>query len=584
MQSPSARTTFSASTSPGPRFAGAASASDGGGILSRLKRVKKTGPNSWTALCPAHADQNPSLSIRVASDGKILLCCHAGCKTESIVTAAGLTMGDLFPAESKPQRRRIAATYDYAEADGKLLFQAVRYEPKDFRQRRPDGNGGWVWNLQGVTPVLYRVRDWADADTVCVVEGEKDADALLALGIPATTCAMGAGKWREAYNDTLKGKCVVILPDNDTPGQAHAAKVARSVKSCAESVKILELPGLPEGGDVSDFISRDEQPGLTLRELVDSAPLYEPPEHEAADRGLMCELVDVATYAMTEPPEPDAILSGVFDRGDKVALLSKSKMRKTFFASQLALSLAAGQDFLGLPVPKRRTVLFLNSEIKATHFHRRTRRMLEAMGLCADDVAGQLWIANTRGAAVGIDWVERSALAVNADVVVFDPLYKWTSGDENSVADVKPTLAAFDCLAESTGAAVLYVHHDCKGAAGDKDVRDRGAGSSVLSRDYDAAIVLTEHRDDPDAAVVGFLLRNYAPLPSMTALWEQGCFQAADNLPAIARTSANRSQYADKVAELATQGLSDAQIAEQLGCDRSTAYRLRKRIQGYATD
>ena len=80
-------------------------------------------------------------------------------------------------------------------------------------------------------------------------------------------------------------------------------------------------------------------------------------------------------------------------------------------------------------------------------------------------------------------------------------------------------MGAFDELAEQTGAAIIYVHHDTKGSPGDKDIRDRGAGSNVLGRDYDACVTLTAHASDPDATVVEVLLRNYPPQDPFTIVW-----------------------------------------------------------------
>ena len=80
-------------------------------------------------------------------------------------------------------------------------------------------------------------------------------------------------------------------------------------------------------------------------------------------------------------------------------------------------------------------------------------------------------------------------------------------------------MSAFDELAEQTGAAIIYVHHDTKGSPGDKDIRDRGAGSNVLGRDYDACVTLTAHASDPDATVVEVLLRNFPPQDPFTIAW-----------------------------------------------------------------
>src|SRR5262249_25134177 len=130
---------------------------------------------------------------------------------------------------SKPH---VVTTYDYTDEDGELLYQVVRFEPKDFRQRRRDGLKGWVWNLGDTRRVLYRVPELVKAPKdrlVFVVEGEKDADRLHSHGLLATTNAMGAGKWRQEYSEALRGRNVAILPDNDDPGRKHAADVERAL-------------------------------------------------------------------------------------------------------------------------------------------------------------------------------------------------------------------------------------------------------------------------------------------------------------------------------------------------------------------
>src|SRR5262249_41442791 len=125
-------------------------------ILSRLRGVRCNG-NGWQALCPAHDDRNPSLSINVRDD-KILIHCHAGCSQEAVLAALGIEGRELSLSVSDSERR-IVTTYDYQDENGKLLFQVVRFDPKGFRQRRPDGRGGWLWSLNGVRRVPYRLPD-----------------------------------------------------------------------------------------------------------------------------------------------------------------------------------------------------------------------------------------------------------------------------------------------------------------------------------------------------------------------------------------------------------------------------------------
>lgn len=216
----------------------------------------------YVALCPVHDDTNPSLSINVGKDGRILLNCFAGCPTEAVLEIVGLRMSDLKPG-AKP-RGVIAAEFDYCDEHGKLLYQSLRYEypdgrNKEFKCRRPDGSGGWIWKgvFDGVDRVPYRLQDLVSADpgeTVFIVEGEKHADRLAEMGFVATCNFGGAGKWRPAYNDYFAGMDVVILPDNDDVGREHGDGVAWNLNGIAKSIEILDLPGLLEKGDIIDWI------------------------------------------------------------------------------------------------------------------------------------------------------------------------------------------------------------------------------------------------------------------------------------------------------------------------------------------
>lgn len=226
----------------------------------------------WTALCPAHEDRNPSLSISIGEDGRALVRCHAGCDAAKICTSLGISLVDLMPppSPSHPKRKQnatILSTYDYRSETGELIFQVARMEPKGFRQRRPKPGGGWDWSVKGVRVVPYRLPDLlASLDqTIYVVEGEKDADNLAKLGLQATCNAGGAGKWLSEHAAFLRDRDVVILPDNDEPGRKHAQGVASSLYGVAKRIRIVELSGVPAKGDVSNWLAS----GGTREDLLD---------------------------------------------------------------------------------------------------------------------------------------------------------------------------------------------------------------------------------------------------------------------------------------------------------------------------
>lgn len=224
---------------------------------------------------PSHhnGDRNPSLGV-TDKDGKILVTCYGGCDQAAVVTA--LQERDLWPRREERSSRsaplQIVATYDYRDATGGLAFQVVRLEPKDFRQRRPNGRGGWEWKA-GDRALLYHLPELLAAGTDEVVylpEGEKDADRLIGLGLLATTSAGGAGKWSDGNSRWLADRRVVILPDNDAAGADDAARKLASLQGVAAKVVIVPLDGLPEKGDVSDWLDAGGTADR-LRALADAA-------------------------------------------------------------------------------------------------------------------------------------------------------------------------------------------------------------------------------------------------------------------------------------------------------------------------
>lgn len=258
--------------------------------LRGLKGFRACGKDQYEACCPAHDDRKASLSIGVG-DSKILLHCHAGCELEQILEAAGLEKKDLFPSNGNGNgnghhARRIVATYDYCDIAGNLSYQVVRYEPKDFRQRRPDGNGGWIWKASDLKRLLYNLPELVEAAYVWIVEGEKDVESLRKIGLTATCIAGGAKSpdWPAVSHYFRQDQHVTIIPDNDEPGEAYARNAASALYGKVASVKILRLEGLPEKGDVSDWLQgRDPIAAAEeLCRLADAAPEWKPELIDAA--------------------------------------------------------------------------------------------------------------------------------------------------------------------------------------------------------------------------------------------------------------------------------------------------------------
>jgi putative DNA primase/helicase len=203
--------------------------------------------------------------------------------------------------ETEPKSsRQIVATYNYRDERGDLLFQVCRFDPKDFRQRRPDGSGGWEWKVKGTRQVPYRLPELiaAPPDSIIYVpEGEKDVNNLVKLELTATCNPGGAtsrradgrpatSKWRSEFNQFFCGRDVRVIADNDAAGRDHARAIERALAPVAKRVCILELPGLPPKGDVTDWLAaggtRDELERLAAS-ACDHRPARAFGEMEASD-------------------------------------------------------------------------------------------------------------------------------------------------------------------------------------------------------------------------------------------------------------------------------------------------------------
>ena len=277
------------------------------------------------------------------------------------------------PAVSKPSpipsKSQIVATSDYTDERGQLQYQQVRYEPKKFRFRRPDGRGGWEWNLDGVQRVLFRLPELLKAEQVFVVEGEKDAGLLASWNLAATCNPGGAGKWLSGYAEPLRGKAVVILPDADAPGRRHALTVASSLLGVAAEVRIVELPGV---NDVAEWAARDGSHESLMRLAGEAKPLDKRsleglrarwfPSDDAPERPRRLASLDAlpGLWEVRAPEQPE-VVKGLLGAGEVTLLAGKPGSGKSYVALGLALAVATGKPFCGRQTTQLR-VLTLDKE------------------------------------------------------------------------------------------------------------------------------------------------------------------------------------------------------------------------------
>lgn len=526
----------------------------------------------------------------------------------------------LAPAPHRP--RRIVATYDYRAADGTLLFQVVRFDPKDFRQRRPvgpDGPHGWSWDLSGVQRVLYRLPAILAAPpgaTIWIVEGEKAADALTAAGLIATCSPGGAGKWSASYNAPLLGSHVVILPDNDAPGAAHAEQVARSLAGVAASVRILPLPGLPPKGDVFDWLAGGGDPAELPRLAADARaapeagagpePPFDPedpgpqPDSEAAPPSDILP-VPFPNIPINEiPPRPwaygtfllfrQASVLGAVDGGGKGAI-----------ATSIALAFVTGRPLLGERVWRPGPVAILTYEDDQTEWQRRIAAACIVHEVDYAEAIAQIFLiaAPSRAIRLAVGG-ERTSFPDGAGVaaavrhygcalLIIDPInHAHDLQDGNSNALIAQLAGEITRIARDADCTVLALHHLRKGATGQADDL---MGATSLRATFRAARIL--QRMDPDTAErlgvdepwrytrIAGTKENYAPPPDK-ATWFKlesqelgnpaGIYEHGDNV-AVAVPWAPPSPFAG----LSWQGAVDVLDAIDRGLPSGERYTATRR-------
>jgi len=483
-------------------------------ILARFKSVTSNGARgSFSALCPAHADSSPSLSIATGSDGRVLLHCHAGCKLEDILKNSGLTVNDLFPTKHAPVIKKFAPiisparvrrdamrenfvtalaeklgatqhiAYRYSENQVVVRFELLR-SGKTFRPIHFDGA---VWS-QGDGPhpwPLYRQNSLENPGLVFVVEGEKCADTLTALGFAATTSPHGAGSARKANWAALEGREIAILPDNDAPGEKYAREVASLLTG---STKIVKLPGLEIGEDIADWIRAGGSKKRLLR-LVSRAPeiksgdsFLSQKSSENLGNASLFRPLKIGDFYKNTPDKIEWLIENLIPKGTLCALAGIMKTGKTELATQMVAALARGGEILNYPTRKTKTLILALEGHPAE-----LRRRLAAHGVQPEN---EVFIHNGRLPNTA-EQVNEIAEFIGANGIELAVLDSWAAfsgvDDENSNAHVLQALQPLRVLIERTGATVLLVAHSKK-SGGAHGTQIRGAGS--LFGELDQALIL----------------------------------------------------------------------------------------------
>jgi hypothetical protein len=449
--------------------------------------------------------------------------------------------------EEEQQRRPksvIVAEYPYQDEYGVEQFQVVKFDPKDFRQRRRDKSqpGGWIWSVKGVPPIPYRLPELKEAialgNRIFIVEGEKDVERLLSLRLPATTNAGGAGKWRPELTEVFRGFDgeVIIIPDKDPqkrdpktnepmfhedgrpilPGQDHAQYIAESLTAINVNVKVLELwkfwIDMPDKGDVSKWLDSGGGSPELLNKYADQIPEWSPQQRgNGHDKDAPVEVRALLPFQRLKSMADeirlsirDWILYGLLMRKQVTVLVAPSGAGKSLLTLQIGIACASGIAWGGWRLRRKKDaknggyrVLFINAE---DDYEEICRRLAAAMRVMPDGIDRELLAENFMVAEADKMVIAKfdprtknlvhdpkvypslvQAIKDNKiDIVVVDPFAETFSLDENSNNELKGAGVMWRGIARETNTALMLVHHTKKYATGMAGDVDAARGASAL--------------------------------------------------------------------------------------------------------
>jgi hypothetical protein len=266
------------------------------------------------------------------------------------------------PPAAKPEGKLVVIKgYHYTDGDGGLLYDVIRYHEqlpdgsfvlgkngtpkKTFKQRRPDGRGGFIWNLDGIGHTLYRRQQLeiavSEGKTILLPEGEKDVDTLVEWGLDATTNSGGAQNWKPEFAEFFRGADVVILGDDDEAGRKRVETIGLSLRGIAKRIRAIGSWGGPK--DVTDW----KEAGHTADEL--SAIIGQLPDWRPAPPTSIMGAVGLDQ--LHHPSlKHEFLIDGFLDRQGVAMMPGASGSGKTFLVLEMAMCIATGQPFWGMDV------------------------------------------------------------------------------------------------------------------------------------------------------------------------------------------------------------------------------------------
>jgi DNA-binding transcriptional ArsR family regulator len=505
------------------------------------------------AHCPAHDDRNPSLSV-TERDGRILVHCHAGCPSERVIDA--LRQRGLWPTRESPANAARETRYEIRDRDGTLVATHVRVDT-------PSGKRMW-WErggrkgLGGIRPTdlpLYGIHQLGDAHEVIVVEGEKAAAALLALGYPTvgTVCGASATPSEDVLRP-LAERTVFLWPDNDEPGRRHMQRIAERLHALGcQDLRWVEWDEAPESGDAADAVARGGR-ALVDQLLARAEPARFSSFSSSSSQGIVGKAGrETGAFALTplgdllnEPEEAVAwLVEGLLPSGGVSLLAAKPKVGKSTTARCLALCVARGMPFLGRTTVQG-PVVYLALEEKRAEVAKHFRRLGATE---ADPI--HIHVGAAPEAAL-------EALAAVIDeyypaLVIVDPLLRLVRvRDANDYAEVTRALEPVIELARLSGSHIMLIHHASKG---ERTGGDAILGSTALFGAVDTALLMKRNPIDGQRTIES-IQRYGVDLPESVIVLDEETGRVT-----LAGTVAERRQR--EVEEAVLSVLSDRPMTEQ---------------------
>ncbi|MBV9008829.1 MAG: AAA family ATPase [Verrucomicrobia bacterium] len=300
-------------------------------------------------------------------------------------------------------------------------------------------------------------------------------------------------------------------------------------------------------------------------------------------------IIDACALVERETEVPADLVEGLLHKDGKLVFGGASKSFKTWTLTNLAVSVAAGADFLGRPTRKGR-VLFLNLEIQPAFFARRIESVCQARAITLESLKGNLDVWNLRGFAADLSKLLPLLLgrihAGDYDLLVLDPIYKLLGGrDENKAGDIASLLNEVEKLAVHADAAVAFGAHYSKGNQAAKESIDRIGGSGVFARDPDTILTFTRHEHD-NAFTVDAVLRNHPPIEPFVVKWEFPVMRLDDSLDPerLKKAAGRRQEYAaDDLLDLLDEPMTSVEwqnaAESELGLSERTFFRRLREVK-----